>query len=197
MGLPENNLLILLMYSLTVGVFLGVLWDIFRIMRIAAYGKRKNGLPCPVILPKNEKEVGRALSFRHTQRVLSLVGISIFLSDVLFSITSAITVILLLFHLNGGEIRGFALIGATIGFTAYYFTVGRLTVIFSDLIIRGVKRLISLILSITVVPILKLTYKVSHLIFGKIGAKIRKAQTKAYFEKQLKDASVGFDLFGC
>lgn len=195
MGLPDENLAVLLLYSIIVGAFLGVLWDFFRIMRIAAYGKRKGRLPCPIRLPSEEKEVLRALSFRHTQKPLSFSGVTIFLSDLLFSITAAISVILLLFHLNGGEVRGFALFGAGIGFTVYYLTVGKLTVIFSDMIIKGIKKLILLFFSVTVVPLFRLLRKLSLLLFGKIYLKLRKAQTKSYLRKQLKDAAVGFHLF--
>ncbi len=195
MGLPEENLVLLLFYSLAVGAFLGVLWDSFRIIRIVCYGKRKPGSLTPIKLPSNGKDVSRALSFSHTQAPFSLSGIAIFISDLLFCLTAAVSVIILLFHLNGGEIRGFALFGAAIGFTVYYFTVGRLTVLFSDFIIKGIKKLILLVLSVTVIPIFKLLRKPFVFLAKKSDAKIRKIQTKALVKKRINNACEGFGLF--
>jgi len=195
MLLPEENLALLLLYSITVGAFLGVLWDIFRILRIAVYGKQKKMLQCPIKLPSDVNDVKKALSFYHRQNAFSFAGISIFISDLLFSITAALTVILLLFHINGGEIRGFALFGALIGFIIYYFTVGRLTVFFSDLIIKATKRLIFFIFSVTFKPLLMFFRKILHYILGLIYKRIRKNYTKKYLKKQLRNASNGFSIF--
>jgi len=194
MGLPEENLLLLLLYSLAVGAFLGVLWDIFRIIRIICYGKRKSGSFAPIRLPSSEKDVSRALKLCHSQKFLSLSGIFIFLSDIIFCLTAAVSVIILLFHLNGGEIRGFALFGAALGFTAYYFTLGKLTVLFSDYIIRGIKRLILLILSVTVIPIIKLLRKPIAFLARKTDIKIRKIKTAAFIKKRTAEAGKGFGI---
>ncbi len=195
MGLPEENLVILLLYSLTVGAFLGVLWDVFRIIRIACYGKRKGGSFAPIRLPSSEKDVGCALKLCHTQKFLSFSGIAVFFSDLLFCLTAAVSVIILLFHLNGGEIRGFALFGAAAGFTAYYFTIGRLTVLFSDLIIKGIKKLILLILSVTVIPLFRLLRKPFVLLVRKADIRLRKIKTDAFIKKRTAEAAKGFEIF--
>ncbi len=194
MGLPKENFVILLLYSLTVGAFLGILWDAFRIIRIACYGKKKNGVPPPVKLPANEKEVIRALAFKHSQKFFSLSGILIFLSDLFFCISASISVILLIFHLNGGQIRGFAILGTFTGFTVYYFTVGKITIIFSDIIIKGIKKLISLILSVTLIPIMNFFKYTTEYLFLKINFKFRKMKTKNYINKQIKKSKSGFNL---
>ncbi len=196
MGMPEENLVFLLLYSLTVGAFLGVLWDTFRIIRIVCYGKRKAGAFSPIKLPSNEKDVSRALAFSHTQKVFSPSGIAIFLSDLLFCLATTISVIILLFHLNGGEIRGFALFGAAVGFSVYYFTVGRLTVLFSDFIIKGIKKLVLLTLSVTVIPIFRLLSKPFALLLQKINVKIRKIKTNIFIKRRINEAREGFGLFG-
>ena len=142
MNTSGENVALLLLYSLLVGVFLGVLWDIFRILRIMAYGKALPPKNLFIPLPSSEKEVVKALSVAHTQKFLSMAGILIFISDILFSLSAAISLILLIFHINNGEVRAVALIGAAFGFTAYYFTVGKLTVFFSERIIRLIKKLL-------------------------------------------------------
>ena len=130
----------------------------------------------------------------HSQKFLSFSGIFIFLSDIIFCLTAAVSVIILLFHLNGGEIRGFALFGAALGFTAYYFTLGKLTVLFSDYIIRGIKRLILLILSVTVIPIIKLLRKPIAFLARKTDIKIRKIKTAAFIKKRTAEAGKGFGI---
>ncbi len=195
MGLPEENLVLLLIYSLSVGAFLGVLWDCFRIIRILFYGKRKTGTRSPTLLPSNEKDVSRALAFSHTQSFFSPSGIAIFLSDIIFCLTAAISVIILLFHLNGGEIRGFALLGAALGFSVYYFTVGRLTVLFSDIIIKTVKKFIYTLLSLTVIPVFRLLRKPLIWLLRKTSVKLGKIKTAAYIKKRINNAKNGFGLF--
>lgn len=195
MAMTEENLVILLLYSLTVGVFLGVLWDVFRIVRIVCYGKRKGGSFAPIRLPSNKKDVGRALRLCHTQKFLSVSGITIFLSDLVFCLTAAVSVIILLFHLNGGEIRGFALFGAAAGFTVYYFTVGKLTVLFSDFIINGVKKVITLILSVTVIPVFRILRKPFVLLVKKADIKLRRIKTNALIKKRISEAGKGFEIY--
>lgn len=194
MGLPKENLAALLLYSVAVGCLLGILWDVFRIIRIAVYGRQHGEGVSPVRLPASKKEVSRALSVRHTKGALSLSGISIFLSDLLFCLSASAAVILLLFHLNGGEIRGFALFGALLGFICYYFTVGKLTVLFSELIITGIKKLLYFVLSLTLIPVFNLFRRLTAFILNKLRLRIRKRQTERYIESKIKEAYDGFGL---
>lgn len=194
MGLAKENLAALLLYSVAVGCLLGILWDIFRIIRIAVYGRQRGEGSSPVRLPASKKEVNRALSFRHTRGAVSLSGILIFFSDLLFCLSASAAVILLIFHLNGGEIRGFALFGALLGFICYYFTVGKLTVLFSELIINGIKRLLHFVLSLTLIPVFKLLRRFTAFILRKLGRRIRKKQTEHYIKNKIKEAYDGFGL---
>lgn len=192
MGLPKEDLPALLLYSFAVGALLGVLWDIFRIIRLIVCNGRSTDNSFPIRLPASEREVTKALSFKHRQKVLPII--LIFISDLLFCLFAAVSVILLLFHLNGGQIRGFVLFGAALGAVIYYFTVGKLTFAFSDRIIRGAKRLIRFILSVTVIPVFGLLKELTRSALRKLGLRIRKRQTLRYVRTRIKDAEMGFGL---
>lgn len=192
MGLPKDDLPVLFLYSLAVGALLGVLWDIFRIIRLIVCKERSADDSFPIRLPSNEREVIKALSFKHRQKIIPVI--LIFISDLLFCLFASATVILLLFHLNGGQIRGFVLFGAALGAVTYYFTVGKLTFAFSDRMIRGAKRLIRFILSVTVIPVFVLLNGLVRSALRKLGLRIRKRQTLRYVSTRIKDAERGFGL---
>ena len=188
MGLSEENLTLLLFYSISVGIFLGLLWDFFRIFRIIFYGKPSSVLPSPVKLPATEKDVRKALSFKHTQKFFSPAGITVLISDLIFCITATFSVIILLFHLNGGEVRAFALFGAGIGFTSYYFTVGKITVKISDAIIRRVKKMILFLYSKIIAPTFLFLFRPVTLLLLIIKKKLDKIKNKIKINKQSKNS---------
>ena len=155
-GLSEAGALLLLGYSLTVGAMLGVIWDLFRVTRIAVFGRKRRQGSIFVQLPSEQSELKLILSIDTSEKHSVIAHIGVFLSDLGFCIFSAICVILMLFHASDGVIRGFAFAGAFTGFAIYYFTVGRITVIFSDAIIKIIKRILHFLLSLTVFPMIRL-----------------------------------------
>lgn len=154
--LSEAEAFRLLLYALIVGAVLGIIWDIFRVTRIAAFGRKKRQKSIFVPLPADTEALKQILRVDTSEKHSVIANVGVFLSDLGFCVFSAICVILMLFHISDGVVRGFAFAGAFIGFAIYYFTVGRLTVIFSDAIIRILKRLLRFVLSLTLFPILKL-----------------------------------------
>ena len=191
--LSEGRAFTLLLYSLAVGAILGVIWDVFRVARIAAFGRKKRPKSVFVQLPSDKAELERILNVDTSEKRSFLATASVFMSDLGFCVFSAICVILLLFQLSEGEIRGFVFAGAAIGFTVYYFTLGRLTVIFSDAIIRAIKKLISLTLSVTLLPIARLIGQGIHKIKKKLAVKRQKTSTARYLSDTLANAE---KLFG-
>ena len=184
MGLNEKSLSLLLLYSLIVGFFLGFLWDFFRIFRIICYGKPSAAPITPIRLPSTEKEVRSALSFKHRHKFFSPTGITVFISDLLFCTTSAFSVIILLFHLNDGEIRAFALFGAGIGFTVYYFTLGRITVRISDAIIKKVKKLLFFLHIKMIAPFFRLLARPFAFLLIKTRKTLDKIKNKIKIKKR-------------
>ena len=96
--------------SLVVGCIIGVIYDVFRLIRVVYTGGR----------------------------------VKLFFEDVLFCVMSAGVFAVFMFNANMGVIRMFAAIGALIGFFAYRFSVGLLTVPMAKklkgLLARPVKR---------------------------------------------------------
>lgn len=117
-----------LLWSCAAGAALGALYDVFRILRIA---------------------LGRRMSVW-----LMLV---IFWQDVLYALLAGCAMAVFLFCANEGRVRVFLLAGALSGFLAWFFTVGRLLMALAERIIFAVKWVVGLLLSVTVLPLLRLT----------------------------------------
>ena len=193
MYVAEQVTLALLAYSLLIGGALGVIWDIFRVIRIAVYGRRRWNM-APIRLPPTEKETASVLALTHSQKIPSFAFFATMVTDVVFCLVSAVTVIILLFHLNDGEVRAFALFGALLGFLVYYFSVGRLTVFFSEAIIRFIKRTVSFVCSVTVRPVLKIISKYSSILATKQIMSKSKRKTSQYIQKSINRASLGYGI---
>lgn len=71
--------------------------------------------------------------------------VAVFIEDIIFSIAALVLTFVFVIAFNNGELRFFILIGEFLGFTVYYFTVGKLTMLISKAIIKVIKRLIFLI----------------------------------------------------
>ncbi len=136
----QQKLAIILLYSVFIGVFLGVVYDVFRIRRLAF----KTGA---CFSKKDTNEVARK------ENVADCV--IIFFEDVLFAVISSIVVCIFIFYMNSGQFRGIAVIGALCGFLLYYLTVGRVVMYFSGVIIGFFKFLIRKIYEYTLRPIKK------------------------------------------
>ena len=71
---------------------------------------------------------------------------AVFVEDIIFSIIALLLTFIFVVAFNNGELRFFVLLGELLGFTVYYFTLGRLTMSISKGIISLVKKLINLLL---------------------------------------------------
>ncbi len=89
----------ILMYSLALGVAVGVLYTVFRI----AYGA-----VCRFCKRKKYRMIFR------------------FALDIMFSLVYTLTVVVFVFGANSGVVRGYILLFAALGFLLYHKTLGRL-----------------------------------------------------------------------
>lgn len=71
---------------------------------------------------------------------------AVFIEDIIFSIIALLMTFIFVVAFNNGELRFFVLLGELIGFTVYYFTIGKLTMGISKAIISLIKKLINLLL---------------------------------------------------
>jgi Spore cortex protein YabQ (Spore_YabQ). len=151
-------------YSVVIGIILGVIYDIFRVQRI---------------------------SMESNNRYLNLIrNIIIFAEDIIFSVISAVLIIVMIFHANNGRIRWFALIGSGIGFIFYYNTIGQIVMLCSWKIIafiryciRTIKRFIRIVF---IRPLLKFFNFVAGLIYKRYIIIKRKLYTEKYIKRELK-----------
>jgi len=175
----------ILVYSVICGVFVGAVYEIFRLFRLTFFkAEQKKASSQIKQLPKTSDE---------TQILLRSVRVSEYgagqiltaVCDVLFFLICGIIVSVLIFHTNGGEIRWLSLAGCALGFSLYMFTLGKLVpklyVKIKDTFIRIFLKIIRILLY----PIVK--------IFKRINAHLRplRARKKAkriicYITRQVK-----------
>ena len=132
--------------SIICGIFLCLLYDVFRILRVANRPSK----------------------------------LSIFVQDIVYSITAAFVTFFLLLIRCSGEIRFFVFICELIGFSMCRFTVSILIMLISNRIIYCIKAVINLIITKIFRPI--------NLFFDKIKQYLLKKTTKAieFIKKLLK-----------
>ena len=207
MEISQSALAVVTLYSIAVGFFLGAVYDVFRILRIAleihtepsAVENPRNGKKEPreeQKSPDAAKKIKKALL-----RILRAGnGAIIFIEDIVFFTICAAVITIFIFNINDGQIRWFALAGSGAGFAVYYFTVGKIVMFCAKKIIAFIKAVILFILRITVFPVIKLISalfrllkKIAAGIYRKIHLAIHKIKTKKIKENALREAE---NLFG-
>lgn len=126
------------LYALLLGIALGVLWDVFRTMRVWRGGDagqsawsiklrryRRRHSPYPIFrMKRNDAEKPH----------VSHHFLWTFLEDLLFMMIAGISFLLFCFDINMGIVRWYLLLGVIAGFLLYYHTIGRLVIAWSALI---------------------------------------------------------------
>lgn len=105
--IEQTELAVLFLYAAALGVAFGVLYDVFRILRRAVRGIDRS-------------PVGYALTFAQ---------------DILFFVITAAASAIFFYKFNSGRVRLSGVAFMILGFSAYYFTVGRLVMLVADAII--------------------------------------------------------------
>ena len=148
---------LLILKFLIIGGFLGVIYDIFRFYRIA----RNDKTYCPIEVLKKRFHL-----LSKPQRIKFQISDSaiVFLEDILFFMTVAMTETLMFFQFNGGEIRIYCLLASAIGFLVYQKTVGNLLIFLSKKILYLCRFLIYWILFLFFTPCL-FAYKIIQKFF--------------------------------
>ncbi|MBR3894759.1 MAG: spore cortex biosynthesis protein YabQ [Clostridia bacterium] len=129
MEISQTGLAWLYVYALLLGFGLGGAYDLLRITRVflgvhysRRAAKRLQAIRLPFLKPYQKKKESPAL------------GVVVFIEDFFFCIFAGISIILLFYIQNHGKIRfpAFLCIGA--GFFFYRATLGRLVMLFSEVI---------------------------------------------------------------
>lgn len=139
------------------GAGLGVLYDVFRIVRMAFWR-------------------GRLL---------------IAVQDILYWVLAAVCTFLFMLMRSDGQIRFHILLGETLGFVVYYFTVGMIVFHASKFIINLIKKVLRFLYRIFIRPFVKLFafifQKVKN-VFVYIGVKCKKMRQNSKMHLQQKDS---------
>ena len=129
MGISQSALSMLYLYALLLGVGLGAVYDLLRISRVflgvhysRRAAKRLQQIKLPLLKPRRRRGESRML------------GAVVFFEDLLFCLFAGIALILLFYAANNGKIRFPAFLCAAAGFLLYRVTIGRLVMLFSEVI---------------------------------------------------------------
>ena len=111
------------------GVFLGVVYDVFRIARISRlpYIAPKGRFYEIIKIPERKKIF--PTFFAVSDKLLT------FAEDIVFWIIASVAEILFIYHVNGGAVRVYFVMCTFAGTALYFFTVGKITMYFSVRII--------------------------------------------------------------
>lgn len=169
-GLFRPGYGILTLRFFILGIVLGALYDIFRIRRIASrktadgvsHSPRLNGPPRLSLRP----ELWEALLT--------------FLEDVVFWLITSVAMILMHYVFCRGMIRGYWVLCSIAGFSAYYFSIGRLTTRYAEAFVCVIRKAVSIFLAYTLRPI----FRIFKRMVGLILKKIKKSREIAYSRKK-------------
>lgn len=152
MVVEQEKLALILLYSVLLGLFFGVIYGIFKFRRLCFPLKRFNAK-------------------KTTQKII-IEDIIVFFEDVLFAFVCAVSTCIFIYYMNAGRFRGIVLVGCGIGFVVYYNTLGRLVLKLSAYLMRFVYSVLRKVLIFTVLPVLKLLRLIYDLTLGRLFAVI-------------------------
>ena len=148
-------LLRLLLNALVFGLFLGILNDGSRIVRVfcgVRYSKKSFRSLYARDLPLIHRPLERREHDRLHRWALSAL---IFVQDILLLVVAAVGTVLLQYEYNSGRFRFFVLPAVLLGFLVYYFTVGRGMMIISEAIAFVIRATILILGCLLLRPIVK------------------------------------------
>ena len=117
MDITDQKVLILIAYSLVLGVFLGLCWGVLSFVRI-------------VLTPSSKTDVKSRI-------VCDLIT---FFFDVFFALFSSVAAVFLFFGANNGRIRLLGLVGCGVGFIVYHALIGKRLLKIAERFVLTVRR---------------------------------------------------------
>lgn len=191
----------LLCKAILLGVILGAIYDIFKMIRIA---KKSDNIPCGAFFKKIYPKKTIFGSDKHSEKEADKTADTIFtvFEDILYFIISALFEILFFLGENDGEIRIYCIVFIVIGFLVYEKTIGKIVAFFSSRIIFLVRCLLYWVIYIIIFPIrtlFELVKKAFMQIYLMTDRKIILSIKRRYsndIEKELiRAAADGFGIF--
>jgi len=169
---------VLLAFSLITGAMLGVFYDALRLFINTLLPEKKLNVSGRRLLGVDERSAERALYPIDVS--VKARDVVYFFSDIVFCVISAFAVIILIFHLNYGEIRAFSLIAALAGFTVYKKTLGIAVYSLLSRVISFALKLIKKVAKVALYPIITPIKKITCHILGALRRRsVKKRAQKA------------------
>ena len=151
MGISQSALGVLYLYAFLLGVLLGAVYDVLRITRVFfgvhysyRMAERLRNLRLPLLPPRTKRRESRAL------------GIVVFVEDLLFCLLAGVLLVLLFYEKNHGIFRFPVFLCSGGGFLLYRVTVGRLIMLFSQVIAFAIESAVRYLLFFLSYPWIRL-----------------------------------------
>ena len=160
----QSELLRMLVWATLTGMGLGCLYDLLRALRILTGLDQKQGST-------------------------PLFGLLLFFEDLLLALTASVSLILLCYYINDGQLRAPAVMGMACGFFVYSHTLGRLAVAVSERAMRLLRRLLALLVRLLIAPVKGLW----SLTVGRAAAARRERMTEKRIRALTESAARGFE----
>lgn len=199
MEISPYFLSLLLIHSLILGAVVGLVNDVHRLTRIffgVCYSKKRFRRLYEVHLPLLNRSIGEIGTGKGRRFLLPIL---IFFQDVLLCGFAAVGVAVLNYYFNYGQFRAYTVIAMLVGFAVYYFTVGKLMMLFSEGVICLLRMTTAMLWFLLTRPFVLFGRGIGFFwkkIYGKIREGIEKHRKKVYnihIRKQvMKEATVGF-----
>ncbi len=173
-----QNQLLNIVYSVILGLIFGGIYDIIRVVQIlCGIASYSDG--------RVEMRLGKNVRGSRAAFVIFL------LTDLAFMLTVTVMYSFFAYWADNGRVRFYLMLAAAVGFYIYYNTLGRLVMLFSDLIVRLIKRTFTVLVLKPVRFILRLLRRVllfflNHtilLLAGYISGRIRQRKTDKYLRQ--------------
>lgn len=177
--LSQRTLAMLFVYASLAGFVLGGVYDALRILRM---------LWDPTGSGQTDTGQGR--------RPIFLVVFQFF-EDLLFLLVATVTLILLCYYINDGQLRAPAMLGMACGFFVYVHTLGRLVRAAAERLVRFVRGAVGFCLRLLCFPLrflLKALHRLWRLSVGHLMAIHRNRVTQRQIQDLTSSAARGFDL---
>ena len=189
----------LIVRALILGVVIGAIYDLFRILRIAVRSdfEPRSGFFKKI---KPQKPLFK-FKIKNRNKLENASNIAVFFEDILFFAVYGTAEILFFLSENDGEIRIYCLIFTALSFFAYKMTVGKIVIYFSSAVIFFSECLLYWIFYIIIEPVkliirsaMRLGRKIYSLTFGKISAAVRRKKSEKLKNMMISFAEKGFGI---
>ena len=174
MNISMTELLLTSFRAVLLGVAVGALYDVFRIIRIVFGTGTSSGEPSR--FSRIYSKGVRDLFSRHRGKIFDISFTAV--TDVAFCICAAVMFILFLYAFNHGVFRWFILLSLLIGFRLYYLSFGRAVIKLSKTMSDILKLIVNVSLYIIYFPLTQVLSLIVRKVFAPIFGNIKKCIDK-------------------